>query len=272
MKYELLVLDIDGTVTNSEKKVLPKTREAIIRAQKKGVKVVLASGRPPEGVYPIAEELKLERYGGSYILAFNGGRIMDFRTRKCVFEKQIPRHIPGRLWREAAPYGVGVAVYKEGAIVAATDPDDFMKMESKVSGLPIEIRGSFGQYLEFPVNECLITGDPEILETIEPMLARQHMHEAQVFHSEPFYLEVTPKNVNKAYGLKHLLKLLDIPREKMLCCGDSYNDIAMLQYAGKGVAMANGVEEVKMIADVVTENDNDHDGIAEVIDRFFPEA
>lgn len=269
MKYELLVLDIDGTVTNSAKKVLPKTREAVIRVQKKGVKVVLASGRPPEGVYPIAEELELERCGGSYILAFNGGRIMDFRNRKCVFGKQIPQHIPVRLWREAASFGVGVAVYKEGAIVSATEPDDFMKMESKVSGLPIEVRDGFDRYLEFPVNECLITGDPQTLESIEPLLARQHMHEAQVFHSEPFYLEVTPKNVNKAYGLKHLLRLLDIPREKMLCCGDSYNDIAMLQFAGKGVAMANGVEEVKMIADAVTENDNDHDGIAEVIEKYF---
>ncbi len=63
MNYELLVLDIDGTVTNSEKKVLPRTREAILRIQQKGIKVVLASGRPPEGVFPIARELGFEQNG-----------------------------------------------------------------------------------------------------------------------------------------------------------------------------------------------------------------
>ena len=75
MNYELLVLDIDGTVTNSEKQVLPRTKEAILRIQKAGVKVVLASGRPPEGVFPVARELGFETYG-SYILSFNGGSWM----------------------------------------------------------------------------------------------------------------------------------------------------------------------------------------------------
>ena len=59
------------------------------------------------------------------------------------------------------------------------------------------------------------------------------------------------------------------PRERMVCCGDSYNDIRMLQYAGLGVAMKNAPEGVKTVANVVTEHDNDHDGVAEVVERFF---
>ena len=74
-----------------------------------------------------------------------------------------------------------------------------------------------------------------------------YFHEAQVFHSEPWYLEVTPKQVDKAYGLKHLLRSLQIPREAMVCCGDSYNDIAMIQYAGVGAAMANGTDRLKAV-------------------------
>ena len=75
--------------------------------------------------------------------------------------------------------------------------------------------------------------------------------------------------MDKAYGLKYLLQALGIPREKMVCCGDSYNDISMLQYAGLGIAMENAPEQVKMVADAVTEKDNDHDGIVEVIERFL---
>ena len=85
--YRLLVLDIDGTVTNSKKEVTPKTREQIIRLQREGVKVVLASGRPPEGVFPIAKVLQLEQFD-SYLLTFNGGKIIHLKTGKCIFEKK----------------------------------------------------------------------------------------------------------------------------------------------------------------------------------------
>ena len=119
------------------------------------------------------------------------------------------------------------------------------------------------------VNECLLTGHPDELEALEPYLSCKYFHEAQIFHSEPWYLEVAPKQVDKAYGLKYLLRHLNIPKEEMVCCGDSYNDIRMLQYAGVGVAMANAPENVKLFADYVTERDNDHLGVAEVVERFF---
>ena len=78
--------------------------------------------------------------------------------------------------------------------------------------------------------------------------------------------------MDKAYGLKHLLNILGIAREKMICFGDSYNDIRMLQYAGLGVAMKNGPERVKAVADLVTKQDNDHDGIGEMIKYLFPDG
>ncbi len=268
MNYELLVLDIDGTVTNSEKKVLPRTREAILRIQQKGIKVVLASGRPPEGVFPIARELGFEQYG-SYILAFNGGRILDVKTGECVFEKTLPRHLPGRLWEDAVKNGIGMAAYQPGRIVAGTRPDSYMELESRISGMPLEYHENFKQYANFSVNECLLTGDPDVLDNLEPVFAHKYFHEAEVFHSEPFYLEVVPKHVDKAYGLKDLLKRLQIPPERMVCCGDSFNDRAMIQHAGLGVAMRNAPEPIRAVADYVTERDNDHDGIAEVIEMFF---
>lgn len=269
MDYELLVLDIDGTVTNTQKEVTARTREAVIRIQEQGVKVVLASGRPPQGIYPIARTLELEKFD-SYLLAFNGGKIIRMKTGECVFEKRLPVHIPKRLCQDAHKHGIGMAAYGDEVIFAGTVPDSYLKFESQISRLPIEYHENLGADLHTAVNQCILTGDPQRLERAEAVLFRQYFHEAQIFHSEPFYLEVSPKNVDKAYGLKYLLSALHIPREKMLCCGDSYNDLRMLQYAGAGVAMKNAPEDVKMVADVVTENDNDHDGIAEVIERFFP--
>ena len=107
------------------------------------------------------------------------------------------------------------------------------------------------------------------MEALEPMMARKYQHEAQVFRSEPYFLEITPKNVDKAYSLRHLLEILEISREEMVCCGDGFNDVSMIQFAGLGVAMANAQEKVKDVADYITVNDNDHDGVAEVIEKFF---
>ena len=89
MNYQILVLDLDGTLTNSEKKITPPTLEALIRIQENGKKVVLASGRPTYGVEPLARELHLERYG-SYILSFNGARITDCRSGQIIYNRTLP--------------------------------------------------------------------------------------------------------------------------------------------------------------------------------------
>ena len=79
MKYQVIVLDLDGTLTNSKKEITPPTRDALIEIQQNGKKVVLASGRPINGVAPLAEELYLKEYGG-FMLSFNGARITRYPT------------------------------------------------------------------------------------------------------------------------------------------------------------------------------------------------
>lgn len=268
MKYRLLVLDIDGTVTNSQKEVTEKTREAILKLEEKGVRVAIASGRHPKGVLPIARTLHFHR-SGNLILAFNGAKIIDVRQNRCIYERRLPSHLPARLWMDARKYGLGISTYTETTLIAGTEPDPYMELEARISHIPIEYHEDFCHFVDFPVNGCLFTGLPEDIEAIEPVLSHRYFHETQIFRSEPCFLEVVPKNVDKAYSLKHLLEILGIAREEMVCCGDSFNDISMIRYAGLGVAMANAQEKVKDIANYITEHDNDHDGIAEVIERFF---
>lgn len=94
MKYKMIVLDLDGTLTNSKKEMTPRTRETLLRAERQGLRVVLASGRPTYGITALAEELDLKRYGG-YILAFNGGRITNCATGSVVFDQPLdPTVVP----------------------------------------------------------------------------------------------------------------------------------------------------------------------------------
>lgn len=268
MAYKLLVLDIDGTVTNSDKKVLKETREAVVHLQEKGIHVAIASGRAPQGIYSVAEELELDRFG-NYILAFNGAKIINFQTKECIYEKKLPLNIPLQLLKDAVKCGLGFLTYGPDFLMAGTAPDPYMMLEAKISNMPLKYCGNLRAEINFPVHGCLLTGDPVNIEVMEPEFVRKYCHETEIFRSEPCFLEVVSKNVDKAYSLKHLLRILGIPREEMVCCGDSFNDISMIQFAGLGVAMANGQEKLKMIANYVTDADNDHNGIAEVIGKFF---
>lgn len=85
MKYKLLVLDLDGTLTNKQKKITPHTKETLLKIQEQGVKIVLASGRPTYGIAPLAEQLELQKYEG-YILAYNGGEIIDWKTKELMYK------------------------------------------------------------------------------------------------------------------------------------------------------------------------------------------
>ncbi|MGL5893726.1 MAG: HAD-IIB family hydrolase, partial [Bacteroidales bacterium] len=87
--YKIVVLDLDGTLTNTQKELSARNREVLIEAQKRGTKVVLASGRPTYGIVPLAKELELDKFGG-YILAYNGGSIIDCSTQETIYNKVLP--------------------------------------------------------------------------------------------------------------------------------------------------------------------------------------
>lgn len=272
MKYKLLVLDIDGTATNSKKEVTPKTKEAVIRLQKAGVPVAIASGRPTPGVAPIAEEFHFGEYG-SYTLCFNGAKILNWKTKEVVYSKTLPTSLPKRLFEDACRHDVGILTYlpDDSAILAGRRIDRYTEIESRICSIPIELYSdTFAQKVNFPVTKCLFTADPADIEAIEPIIAEKYQFEANVFRSEPHFLEIMPKNVDKAYCLSRLLKILGLTREEMVCVGDSYNDLTMLQYAGMGVAMANAKPEILDVADYITLS-NDEDGVAHAIEKLWPD-
>ena len=105
-QYEIIVLDLDGTLTNRDKVITPRTKKALMEAQARGKKVVLASGRPTQGVMPLAEELDLKAYGG-FILSYNGGMITNCKTGETVFSSPGRWYFPGSCrWSPTGPSSV----------------------------------------------------------------------------------------------------------------------------------------------------------------------
>ncbi len=267
MAYEILVLDIDGTLTNSQKEVSDKTLESILRIQERGHKVVLASGRPTPGVLPLADKLKLSEYNG-YILSFNGAKIMNCKTGETIYQEILPNNIIPKLHAAACEYGVGILSYEGNFIITDMETDEFMDREAKINGITIKKVSNFPEYINFDVNKCLMTGPGPKLEKVEVIMKERFGNRINIYRSEPFFLELMPQNIDKAYSLSKLLDYLGLSKEQMISCGDGYNDLSMIQYAGMGVAMANAQEVVKKAADYITLS-NDEDGIAHVIREFM---
>lgn len=267
MAYEIIVLDLDGTLTNSKKEISPKTKETLLNIQEEGKKVVLASGRPTPGIIALAEELKLEEYGG-FILSFNGAKITNAKTKEVILNETIPQEFIRDIYLSSLEYGIGIFTYTDSQIIAGNGTDEYGRLESKINHLPIMRVDNFLDFIDFPVNKFLMTGKPELILEVQTNLRKKFGEQLNIFRSEPFFLEIMPPAIDKAASLEKLLQMIGKDKSQMICCGDGFNDASMIEFAGLGVAMKNAQEEVKKLADYITLS-NDEDGIAHVIEKFM---
>lgn len=266
MEYKMIVLDLDGTLLTKDKKISPKTKQALIDIQKKGKKVVLASGRPFPGMEKYSQELQLDVYGG-YVLSFNGVQILDCKSGKIISESSIPVEKCQQVYDLSLIHDTNLITYIDNKIYGemyckyADIETTINKMEFvEVDDLIAEIKK--------PVPKFIMLADGEYVEKILPLVTEELQNDFTVVRSEPYFLEILPKNVDKGTSLDRLGKLLNIKKEEIIACGDSYNDLTMIEYAGLGVAMENAREDAKNIADFITLS-NENDGIAHVVEKFM---
>ena len=229
MKYKLIVLDLDGTLTNSKKEITLRNKEALIRVQEQGVRLVLASGRPTYGIVPLANELRMNKFG---------------------------------------TYHLTILTYDGAEIVTENSHDPYVKKEAFLNKMAIRETNDFLTDITLPVAKCLIVGDPERLIPLESELCLQLQGRINVFRSEPYFLELVPQGIDKALSLGVLLEETGVKREEIIAMGDGYNDLSMIKFAGLGIAMGNAQEPVKKAADYINLS-NEEDGVAEAIEKFI---
>ena len=267
MDKKVLVLDIDGTLKNSKKEITPATKAAIAGMAEQGHKVMLASGRPTPGMRRYEGELELGKLGG-YLISFNGARVVDCKSGEILFQRLLPLSMIPGLYRFAKENGCGLITYLGDEVISAFEPDEYVTLEARINGLPIRVVDNFKEFVDFDINKCLMTAPAEDAARFEKILAERYKDVASIYRSEPFFIEIMPKNVNKATSLERVLEVIGNKRENAVCCGDGFNDITMIEYAGVGVAMGNAQPAVREAADYVT-GTNDEDGLVEVINKFI---
>ena len=146
----------------------------------------------------------------------------------------------------------------------------YVELDAKACDVALRETENFVQELHFPVNKFLLSGEPERMQEVVKVMQDRFGSRLNVFRSDPYYVEILPKFVDKGVAVDKLIKHLDVKKDKVICVGDSYNDLPMLRLAGFGVAMGNAQDEVKEAADYVTES-NDENGVARVIEKFMTE-
>ena len=267
MKRKVLVLDIDGTLTNSKKEITPATLEAITLLQQRGHVVVLASGRPTAGLKEVTRKLHFAENGG-YTISYNGGCVTYVPTGETVYKNLIPDYVPQWMHHYALEHEMGMCTYLGDSMLMGTASNRYIEYEAFLNGIDIVPTESFEPYLKEDLYKVLLTATPTRAAELEKRLARRFMGRLSIYRSEPFFIEVMPRGVNKAAAIAGLLERLGLEREDTIACGDGLNDLTMIRYAGIGVAMGNAQPAVRAEADVVTLS-NDEDGLVPIIEKYI---
>ena len=267
-EIKVLSLDLDGTLTNDQKQITPRTRAALDAAIAKGVTIVLASGRPTAGITPLAKDLGLDKKGGC-ILSYNGGKIVDCRTGETLVEKTLDAAVIPELCAFAAAQDVAIITYNKEGVVTERPDDPWALRECFTCKLPMTGVDDLAKYVDYPICKMLITLDPARRDEVWAAGRQQFDGRIDLYPSSPFFIEAVPLGVAKDGSLAALLERMGLTRDNLMACGDGLNDRSMIAYAGVGVAMQNAEQPVKDCADYVTAADNNHDGVAEAVEKFI---
>ena len=266
---KLIAIDMDGTLLNSKKELLEETKQYFKNFHNKNTEtlLVLCTGRPETGIRPYLKDLGyLEE--NHYIISQNGASIYESQTGKRVMDAFVDSTAIQK-WIELGKkhgisvMGAGVDYYYS----FDEDPTEWMEFDVKlVSGKLKRIPTKESLNIDF--YKILLMGDEEQLNEFETFIPQEWRDEFYVVRSQKYLVEVLTKGVNKAFGLEKLAQKLNIQPSEIAAIGDAANDIEMLEYAGLAIAMGNASEEVKAIADIVTDT-NEFNGVIKAIDKLI---
>ncbi len=268
MDRKILFTDLDGTLLCTDKTISSGNLRAIREMTEAGHAFVIATGRP------LASALKIaERYGwtgkGYYISSFNGGMIYDCGAKKIIVRHSLSFADVRYIFDRAYEAGLHCHAYSRDKVVSERVTPE-LKTYVRAIDLPYMIVSDITKALDEEPSKVIVSSlkshealDP-FREEMAPYCGDRIMH----FFSHPVLLEFLPPESSKGKALLKLCEVLGIPAENSIAAGDEENDVTMIKTAGIGVCMANGVPASKAVADYITEADNDHDGIKEVIEKF----
>ena len=261
-----IITDIDQTLTDAEMKLTSRTLEVAGKARAQGIQIVLCSGRPFPGMRDYLEALGLNQRAYCSV-GFNGGVLYENGTgtvlRAAFFEPETLREIVAELRR----VNVNFHLESPSSIVTGLNPvKHYTVRDSFITNMPLEGAKFEALLKRSDICKIMIADKPETLDSL--VLPERLKTKAKFVRSRPYYLEVVPLNVHKGLGVEAVAARYQLKKAEILGVGDGLNDLELLEASGMKVAMENGADALKQIADVIAPP-HDQDGFARLLEALL---
>ncbi|GAB3247503.1 HAD family hydrolase [Kineococcus gypseus] len=259
----LVALDVDGTIVDHDEVLSDRVRGAVQRLAGSGAHVVVATGRSLHGVLPVLQRLDLHE---GFLVCSNGAATVQLDRSAPGGYRVVSLHTfdasgAAEALRTSIPTGLfAVEVLGRGFKVTAPFPDG--ELTGEVEVVP------FAEMFDEPVMRVVVRSPEHTSAEFGALVSAVGLHGVAYSVGWTAWLDLAPDGVTKASALEEVRLRLDVPHERTLAVGDGRNDVEMLQWAARGVAMGNAPEEVRAAADEVTSH-VDEDGLAEVLEALL---
>ncbi|GKU79763.1 Cof-type HAD-IIB family hydrolase [Paenibacillus sp. L3-i20] len=260
INYELIALDVDGTLLTDDHELLGDVKEAVREASQRGAEIVLCTGRGPMGALPVLEELGLS----GTLITHNGAATIQSFDRAVLFQYDIDQTYIGEFINYCREnnihYDLNTAfeMYVEMLTPETKAMYEFHNVQPTLM--------SIDQRLPDKLVKLTLFGTKESMDEVQSYWEKRSPN-LQIIRSGDLFIDVQHPGASKGEALRQLAEGRSIAREKILAIGNYYNDISMLQFAGIGIAMSNSPDMVKEAADAVVGSNNES-GVAAAIRHY----
>ena len=259
----LVAVDLDGTLLNDSKQVTEQPAAALACLPERGVKLVIASARPPRAVRHIYQELKLDTLQINY----NGALIWDEPNQQALFHRPLPGKLARSIIDTARDMFEEVLITCEILDKWFTDRDDNTHTTETGRLFKPDFIGPVEQICANPITKLMLLGEPRIILRLEALLMEQFGKRVSILKTDRDLLQIMDNRVSKATSLQLIAQHYGVPMQNVMAIGDAPNDVGMLQSAGVSIAMDNAHELVKDAADWIAPSNNDH-GVHAALQRY----
>ena len=262
-EIKMIVLDIDGTIMDSNFQISERVKKAVTRCLERGIKVTLATGRMHDAAVPIAKSMGLS----GPIISYQGSVIKESAENKTLFKQSIDFPVAIKVIEELRQFEGQINFFTETQLYAEKVSELLTEYAEK-RAITFEKVTEFEELKDFsPIKLLFINNDAAELKRIKKHMRELFSESLNIFQSTDYFCEIVQKNGTKGSSVQFLAKLWNIKLGQILAIGDQENDIEMLKTAGISVAMGNATEEVKEVTTYITES-VDRDGAAVAIEKI----
>jgi len=268
----LFFTDLDGTLLTDEKQISPKTLEAIDAYISAGNKFIITSGRPFNNIREVAKRTGLDKYQDLLLICYNGSVIYDCGLEKPLVDLRLDPRDALHIIDTAEAMGLHCQTYSSTKVICRRhDPEsDYYAKQTQMEF--VYDRDILAHLDEAPHKALAISlDDRDKLEQLKEKLAPWMEGKLATVFSCPQYLEFVDYRSGKGNAVRYVCGLYNVPVSQAYAAGDANNDFSMLAAAGNSIAMINGSDEVKAVSSIITAQDNNHDGLAEILFRLAKE-